>query len=223
MPPKVTVLQLDTHFPRVAGDVACPDTYLGELEIIRVKTATVRQIVSNRPELIDIKPFESALDRATGDVIATSCGFLSYWQDYLAARTSTLFVSSALIAFDNLSQVFQPDEVLTLTFDADSLSDKHFGAYAAFRSGVTGLPADMHLRHVISNDLEKLDVDLARKELVDFIATKHQTQHKHLVLECTNLPPYKATLRRETGLNITDILTCIEAVQQGSVKPKFLS
>ena len=223
MPAKVTVLQLDTRFPRVAGDVACPDTYIGELEIIRIKAATVGQVVNNRPDQIDIAPFEAALDQAKGDIIVTSCGFLSYWQDHLAARSPKPFISSALIAFECLSRKFTPDDVLTLTFDADSLTDQHFGAYSAFKKGVIGLPKDMHLRQVISNDLDTLDVDLVRKELGEFVATKRQPQHKHLVLECTNLPPYKAALQRETGLETTDILSCIEAVQRGSVNPQFLT
>ena len=66
MPPALTILQLDTDFPRVPGDVACPETYTCEVEIIRVPRATVGQIVSDRPEEIDIIPFETALHRAQG-------------------------------------------------------------------------------------------------------------------------------------------------------------
>ena len=223
MAPKVTVLQLDTHFPRVLGDVACRATYQGDVEIIRVRGSCVEQIVSDRPDLIDITPFEAAMDKATGDVIVTSCGFLSYWQDHLAARTKKPFVSSALIAFEGLSQRFAPEEVLTLTFDNASLTDQHFGKHADYRSGVVGLPVDMHLRQVISTNQTTLDVRRAGRELVRFVSTMQCPYHKHLVLECTNLPPYKAALKSATGLDITDILTCIETVQQGSIQPQFLA
>lgn len=74
--PSVTVLQLDTDFPRVPGDVARPDTYIGDVEILRIPNATVGQIVRADPAAIPIAPFEQAMHQATGDRIVTSCGFL---------------------------------------------------------------------------------------------------------------------------------------------------
>ena len=220
--PKVTVLQLDTQFPRVLGDVACKATYRREVEIIRIPNATVGQVVSNRPDLIDITPFKAAVDRAAGDIIVTSCGFLSYWQDHLASRTPKPFISSALIALESLSQRYSPKEVLTLTFDKTSLTAQHFGAHADYKAGVVGLPVDMHLRRVISENRPTLDIALASQELIKFISMNQRPQHKHLLLECTNLPPYKAALHDETGLEITDILTCIETVQPGTIQTRFL-
>lgn len=222
MAPKVTVLQLDTQFPRVPGDVACLATYCGDVEIIRIPRATVDQIVTDRPDLIDIKPFEHAVQHATGDVIVTSCGFLSYWQHHLAALTEKPFISSALIAFEGLRQTFAPADVITLTFDKASLTKQHFGLYADYDIGTVGLPPDMHLRRVISENLTELDVGLVAQELTDFISVIKRPHHKHLVLECTNLPPYKYQLHRATGLGITDILSCIEEIQPGSIQPQFL-
>ncbi|MFT5067152.1 MAG: hypothetical protein ACI9TA_002779, partial [Reinekea sp.] len=69
MAPTVTVLQLDTNFPRVPGDVGCAETYCGDIEILRVPNATVGQIVSVDPASIHIAPFEEALSTARGDVI----------------------------------------------------------------------------------------------------------------------------------------------------------
>ena len=57
MAPSVTVLQLDTDFPRVAGDVGCEQTYLDDIQIIRIPNATVGQIVSADPAAIPIAPF----------------------------------------------------------------------------------------------------------------------------------------------------------------------
>lgn len=66
MPPAVTVLQLDTHFPRIAGDVGCAQSYALPMEVIRVPSATVQNVVNDRPDLIDIAPFEDALRQARG-------------------------------------------------------------------------------------------------------------------------------------------------------------
>ncbi|MGB7241742.1 MAG: hypothetical protein WBC93_06635, partial [Sulfitobacter sp.] len=150
--PALTVLQLDTGFPRVQGDVGCPETYCRDVEIIRVRGATVAHIVSHRPDLIDIAPFEDAIAKAKGDLIVTSCGFLSYWQDHLATLADRPFISSALNALAHLSTQYAPGEVLILTFDADNLTPSHLGKYGRYASGIIGLPRQMHLRHVISGN-----------------------------------------------------------------------
>ena len=223
MAPSVTILQLDTNFPRVPGDVACPHTYCGEVQIIRIPRASVGAIVTNHPDQIDISPFEAALAAARGEVVVTSCGFLSFWQDHLAAQTDRPFVSSALTALDGLSRQYAPGEVLILTFDAASLTPAHLGAHGAYATGIIGLPDNMHLKQVIAKDLTALDTEIASQELAELMPQVIEPQHKHLLLECTNLPPYKSALSAVTGLPVTDILTQIEIARPGTIKPEFLS
>ena len=223
MTPTVSVLQLDTNFPRVPGDVSCPDTYRGNIEIIRVGGASVKKIVNKQPDLIDIAPFERALGKASGDVVVTSCGFLSPWQDHLAAQSVKPFVSSALTALHTLSRAYAPGEVMILTFDAASLTASHLGQFADYASGIVGLPAAMHLQQVISQDQTTLDAARVTRELSDFVRDKRQPAHKHLLLECTNLPPYKLALQQVTGFGVSDILTQVETASPGSVRPQFLS
>jgi len=81
----------------------------------------------------------------------------------------------------------------------------------------------MHLRRVISENLCEINVEIVAEELADLISRKQRSCHKHLVLECTNLPPYKMRLKTETELGITDILTCIETVQSGTIRTEFLT
>jgi phosphoribosyl-ATP pyrophosphohydrolase len=172
--------------------------------------------------LIDIAPFERAVKAARGEIIVTSCGFLSYWQSHLSNLTKVPFISSSLNALDQLSRRYEPHEVLTLTLDAESLAEPHYGDHRAFAKGVAGLPKGSHLRAVIAKDETELDTDRVEEELVDLVTRAITVHHKHLLLECTNLPPYKAALRRVTGLPVSDILTCIEARRPGTIHPQFL-
>lgn len=223
MRPAISILQLDTHFPRIAGDVGCVDTYAEPVEIIRIAKATVAGIVTNRPDLIDITPFETAVKQASGDVIVTSCGFLSYWQNHLAALTPKPFISSALMGLNDLAKQYRAGEVLILTFDADSLTSAHLGTHTGYAKGIVGLPKTAHLRHVITANAPDLNADLARAEVVQTVRDNLRPQHKHILLECTNLPPYKAALQDAFGLPVTDILTLISAVKPDAVRPEFRS
>ena len=218
--PSVTVLQLDTDFPRIPGDVGSPETYIGDVEILRIPNATVGQIVSADPAVIPIAPFEQAMRQATGDLIVTSCGFLSYWQTHLQAQTDRPFISSALIALPDLLTRFSPQDILTVTFDADSLNTHHIGD---IQPDVIGLPKDSHLRQVISHNSPTLDQALARQEITDLVASQCKPHHKHILLECTNLPPYKSAITSQTGLDVSDILTCIETKRPSTIAPMFLA
>ncbi|WP_299416734.1 hypothetical protein [uncultured Sulfitobacter sp.] len=221
MTPRVTVLQLDTDFPRIAGDVASPESYSRAPQIIRIAGASVGRIVTNRPQDIDIAPFEEALSAANGDVIVTSCGFLSYWQGHLAALTDRPFISSALVALDRLSQRYSPDALRILTFDANSLNAAHLGAHKAYTGSIIGLNERQHLRQVISGNMANLDADKAGLQIAERLITSQTRAHAHILLECINLPPYRAAIQAATNLPVTDILTQIEATCPGAVAPQF--
>lgn len=215
----LTVLQLDTAFPRVPGDVACADTYLDPVEILRIRRATVARVVTDRPETIDLAPFDAAIARARGDVITTSCGFLAPHQAHLAARTTRPVIASALGALNALCAERDAREILIVTFDADSLTADHLGGHSA---DVLGLPESSHLRQVIASDAPTLDTALAGAEIAALLRTNLRPTHRHILLECTNLPPYKPAIRAVTDLPITDILTRLEEARPGTVNPMFL-
>ncbi|MEP3846224.1 MAG: aspartate/glutamate racemase family protein [Paracoccaceae bacterium] len=222
MRPSVSVLQLDTQFPRVPGDVACRDTYNDEIEIIRIPGASVRNIVTCRPGDIDIQLFEDAVKNAGGDVIVTSCGFLSFWQKHLQSCTTRPFISSSLVALDRLSAVYAPQELMILTFDATSLNEFHLGDHRRYAGATRGLSPQMHLRHVISTGQSELKTDVASDEMVDLVRKSRVQSHKHILLECTNMPPYKQALKTEFELPVSDILTEIERIRPNTIARAFL-
>jgi len=221
MTPRVTVLQLDTSFPRIAGDVGCPDSYARPPQIIKISGASVGSIVTDTPQNIDVTPFAEAMYHAEGDIIVTSCGFLSYWQDHLAKLSDRPFISSSLVALEQLAAVIPPDALQILTFDANRLNAAHFGRYPTYVHSILGLLPTHHLRQVISQNLDTLDDAAARKDVTDLMAQQQTQEHQHILLECTNLPPYRAAIKAATGLPVTDILTMVEAACPGAVDPRF--
>ena len=221
---KLTVLQLDTAFPRLPGDVASPDSYDCDVDIVTIPAATVESIVTDQPEQTDISGFEAAIDMINakamdGDIITTSCGFLCYWQKHLASRTRLPFISSALIDLPRLTAQYGRNLGI-LTFDANTLAKPAYAdAMAGFDGSVLGLPTDAHLRQVISQNAVQLDSQRVEAELVELVRTMiSETPIDALLLECTNLPPYKATLKSEFDIEIYDILTVLHDTDSKMVK-----
>ena len=221
--PRISVLQLDTHFPRIAGDVGCHDTYQCELEIIRVPNATVSNIVTDKPEQIDLRPFYDAIATATGDVITTSCGFLAPFQAKLSAACNVPFIASALGQLVDLKNHLTPSELRIITFDASKLGLAHLPVDCAlFQTSILGLDAKTHLRDVIENDLTTLNTTQAAADVCAALRDDDNFQTKGVLLECTNLSPYKPDIRKRMSVPIYDILTAIEAQLPDAVHTQYL-
>jgi hypothetical protein len=224
---KLTVLQLDTAFTRLPGDVASPDSYDCTVEIVTIPAATVKDIVTDHPERTNISGFEAAIDKidhtaADGDVITTSCGFLCYWQNHLASRTRLPFIGSALIDLPRLTAIYG-HRLGILTFDAGILGKPAYAeAMAGFKGPVVGMPPASHLHQIISQNGVHIDHHRAETEIIDLVrAMIAQTPIDALLLECTNLPPYKAALKAEFGIEIYDILTVLHNLDTQIVKSYY--
>ena len=222
--PVVSLLQLDTSFPRIPGDIGSPETWRADLDVHVVPELSVARVINSDPGATDMAVVEAAMDRARGDILTTSCGFLCYWQDRLAARTARPFASSALLALPDLRRRFADDQLAILTFNADVLTSPAFApSLGGFTGPVAGLAEESHLRQVIANDLPALDRQRAEDEivrLVDGLCAAGGV--RALLLECTNLPPYKQALRARFDIEIFDILTLIDGMKANIVDPAHL-
>lgn len=223
--PCLTVLQLDTAFPRIAGDVAARETYVKPISVVPVDCARVADIVSATPDETQIVGFEKSVQKITTGIGVTSCGFLGYWQEHLSSLCPRPFLSSSLIGLGQWQELYAPHEMAIVTFDAESLRAPYYDALlAGFEGMIIGLDSDMHLWQVIAEDLPELDPRRACDEILDLLTPYLRGGGiKALVLECTNLPPYKSAIIDQFDVAVYDILTLIDAHQPDLVNPRFLS
>ena len=220
----LSLLQLDTGFPRIAGDVGCRETFRADLDVHVIDALSVARVVTPDPHPADLDRLGAVLAGARGDVITTSCGFLSVWQDRLAALAPAPFVSSALCALPSILRRYAASELAILTFDAGTLLAPAFApSLHGFGGPVVGLADGSHLKQVIADDLPTLDAARAEAEIIALVAALVARERpRALLLECTNLPPYKAALAARFDLEIFDILTLIHSVNPDIVDPAFL-
>lgn len=78
---------------------------------------------------------------------------------------------------------------------------------------VQGLDPASALVHTLLEDREALDAAAAEATVLDAAAAllARAPDLQSLVLECTNLPPYAAALRRATGLPVHHLPSLVEA------------
>jgi len=156
-----------------------------------------------------LQPFIDAateLVRQGARLVSTSCGFLALWQAELAQALPVPVVSSSLLACARLER---PG---IITIDARSL-----GAATMLAAGVPqGTPVQgvapgcEFQRRILGNETE-LDPAQAQRDVVS-AARRLVLDHPQLtdiVLECTNMPPYRQAVMEATGRPVVDIVSLL--------------
>ncbi|WMD21103.1 aspartate/glutamate racemase family protein [Achromobacter seleniivolatilans] len=205
------VLMLDTRFPRPPGDVGNPDTYARAgipVRFVTVQGASPRKIVQEADPSF-LQPFVDAavaLAAEGASMISTSCGFLAKYQSVLQAAVPVPVVTSSLLQCRTLERVG------IVTFDAQSLSRGILDSVGVPADAVVeGLTPGCEMHARILENSTVMDLAQVEDNVVD--AAKRLTARapglRHIVLECTNMPPYREAVTRATGLPVHDIETLI--------------
>lgn len=210
-PPFVGVILLDTRFPRPPGDMGQPVTYARAgipVRFARVPRATVQRVVREADPAL-LAPFVQAarqLESEGAGLIITSCGFLARHQQALQAAVKVPVITSSLLQCQDLAQ---PGIV---TFEAASLSSAVLSAAEVpANTPVSGLKPQCSMHLAISEDLTEMDFGQACSEVVEAAQTLVQAhpQVRSIVLECTNMPPYRQAVAQATGRPVHDLETML--------------
>lgn len=206
------VLMLETRFERVLGDIGNPGNFDFPVVYRTVSGATSQRVVLERDDGL-IELFSAAamdLIEEGATAITTSCGFLAEFQDELAARIPVPFTASALnylVALDG-----RHARVGVLTADADALHADVLPRGGISPEAIVGLEDAVAFRSAIIDQTAELDAGAIEREV---LAAARRLNRDYpdldaIILECTNLPPYRSTLERVFTVPIYDSLTLVE-------------
>lgn len=219
--PWVGILRLDTHFPRLPGDIGAACSFRMPVRYRNLDGIGVGQVVTADP----LPELAQALTRAAQSLeadgaalIATSCGFAGRFQEAVQQQLRRPYLSSSLLWLPLLRAQYGADARLgVMTFDAQTLGPQH--CPPAVRSefselALLGLPEACELRRVIAEDRDQLDGGRVQAELHDLVSDWHAgyPEIRAVVLECTNLSPWKAGIASILGCPVFDLVDLIHAV-----------
>ncbi len=221
----VGVLVLDSQFPRVPGDMGNATTFDFPVRYHRVPGASPDRVVrqSARGLLPAFVEGARVLETEGVRAISTNCGFLSKFQRELAQAVRIPVFTSSLMLVPLVHRMLPPGRAVgILSVDASSLTAEHFagaGIGPDIPVVVAGLEGEKEFTRVLLDDLLTLDVEAAREEHLR-VSRRLQADHPEvgaLVLECANMPPYRAAIQRATGLPVFDIVTLVRMVHDALV------
>ncbi|HKW92015.1 MAG TPA: aspartate/glutamate racemase family protein [Methylomirabilota bacterium] len=218
----VGILMLDTQFPRIPGDMGNASTFDFPVRYHRVAGASPDRVVRQGhrdllPAFVDGARF---LEREGVRAVTTNCGFLAKFQSELAAAVSIPVFTSSLMLVPLVHRMLPPGRAVgILTVDASSLRPEHMtgaGIAPSTPIVVAGMETEKEFTRVLLDDQLSLDVEAARQEHVT-VAKRMLAAHPEIgaiVLECTNMPPYRADIEAVTGLPVFDITALVRMVHE---------
>ncbi|MEC5425224.1 aspartate/glutamate racemase family protein [Virgibacillus sp. C22-A2] len=209
---KLGILMLDTIFHRPIGDIGNPETFTFPVEFEVVEKATIERVMKKSDSSL-IEPFIQAakrLERNGVKAITTSCGFLALFQQDIQRQLKIPFFSSSLMQIPMVHHL-TGGTVGVLTARKESLTHKHLQGVNAqhtpiVMAGMDHMPA---FTKAIVDETHALDMEAVSLEMkqVTFSLLEDRPDIRAIVLECTNMPPYRDALREATHLPVFDITT----------------
>ncbi|GGH34213.1 hypothetical protein SAMN05444007_107101 [Cribrihabitans marinus] len=223
----VGILMLETRFPRIPGDMGNALSWPFPVQYRVVRGASPDKVVRGNPR--DLLPVFIEAGRelvAMGcDGITTNCGFLALVQEDLRAALGVPVATSSLMQVPMVQAMLPPGRrAVILTISKATLTEAHLAA--------AGVPPDtpIHgtddgrcLSRDILGDAPEIDFDGCRLDMLDAADAilAGVPDAGAIVLECTNMVPYAADIRRRTGLPVFSIQTMIEWFQAGLMPRRY--
>lgn len=221
------ILMLNTRFPRIPGDIGNAATWPFPVQYRVVRSATPDGVVRGDASALlgDFVAAGRELVDLGCDGVATNCGFLVPFQDDLSAALGVPVASSSLLQVPSVARMLPGDRTVgILTISAETLSARHLGA-AGIPEGipVAGTGAGSHFTEAVLGDAPEIDFEAARR---DNIAAALALVGAHpeigaIVLECTNMVPYAAEIRKATGRPVFSIYSYLLWFQSGLLPRRF--
>lgn len=223
----VGILMLETRFPRIPGDMGNALTWPFPVQYRVVRGASPDRVVRDdaSPLLEDFIAAARDLVASGCDGLTTNCGFLSILQDRLAAEVGVPLATSSLMQVPMVQSTLSPGRrVGILTVSRETLTPAHLAAAnVPLDTPVVGTEGGKVFTRDILGDAPEIDFAACREDLLA-AADELVSAHKDIgaiVLECTNMVPYAADIRRLTGLPVYSIYNYVLWFQQSLAPSRF--
>ncbi len=205
------VVMLDTQFPRPEGDIGHPSAFGVPTRRCVITGAWPDKIVQSGAGLRNgrvVTPILQLVRRLEHDgakAITTSCGFLVLLQKEMQAQVKIPVITSSLLQLPALLALH--DKVGVLTISSSKLGVEHLRAAGVPRERladvvVQGVDANSEFATAILGNRPTMDIEQAGADvLAAAVALKNRAPSLQcVVLECTNMPPYRAAIEAATGM-----------------------
>lgn len=199
------------------GNSTNPASYGYPVRFHPVRGANVHTILENPGQTVlgtmiaDARTMVSEGIRA----ITTSCGFNAIFQRELVESVGVPVFTSSLLQVPLARRICGlQNEICIITANAGALRPEHLSSVGiASTDGlhIVGLEQCAQWNRMFAEPDAEIDLDVIEQEV---LGTARRALDEHpgiraFALECTDLPPYSAAIRRQSGLPVFDFITMV--------------
>ncbi len=224
---RLGILMLETRFPRVPGDVGNAHTWPFPVIYKVVPGASSERVVRQKAEgLLDaFKEAAGELVSLGADGITTTCGFLSLFQEELAAHAGVPVATSSLMQVPFVQRLLPPGKRTgIITISAETLTAEHLEKAGVDPSTpVVGTESGREFTRVVVGDEMEMDVVAAEEDILmagEALLAEHGDIGA-IVLECTNMGPFSNALAAHLQLPVFDIVAFATWFHAGLAPRKY--
>jgi Asp/Glu/hydantoin racemase len=223
----VGIIMLEATFPRIPGDIGNALTWPFAVHYRVVSGASPDLVVRHNGK--DALPLFIAaaqeLVAAGADGITTSCGFLALMQHEISAAVSVPVATSSLMQVPMVQATLPPGKCVgIITISKSTLTSDHLiAANVPLDTPIVGTENGRAFTAGILDGHQQLNIDDCRQDLLDaaqLLVDEHESLGA-IVLECTNMVPYAADIRKATGLPVYSMYSYICWFQMGLMPRRF--
>lgn len=224
----IGILLLDSEVPYIPGDVANASTFDYPVRFARVPGLTVERIFNHDARLLnDVAAAADNLKANGVRAITGDCGFMAIFQEKLADTIGIPVFMSSLLQVPFINMLLGSDKKIgIITANAGSLTStvlKPCGADLPGKIAIRGLEHCPYFSEAFIEEKGTLDSKKVEEELLDVTRQliDDVPEIGALLLECSVLPPYAASMQQATALPVFDYITMINYVYSAVVKNSF--
>ena len=223
----IGILCIDIWYPLLPGNVVNACTYDFPVLYKILKGATIEQILSGDPVLLDlvVRGGEELIQQGVR-VIVGACGSFANYQKEAAAALSVPTFLSSMLQVPLILQSLRPDQKLgVIAASRDALTTRVFdqcGITDPSRLIITDA-RDLSQFQELLNCTGGFDSHRLEQEMVEMAGrfVKDHTEIGAILLQCSDMPPYAWAIQKAVELPVFDMTTLIGWLHAAAVRKPF--
>ncbi|GBE42549.1 hypothetical protein BMS3Bbin10_00611 [bacterium BMS3Bbin10] len=216
----IGVLCLESYFAKLPGHIKNATSFDFPVSYKVVGGATVERLLRRPDPELRARFIEAAreLERDGVAAITGSCGFLALFQKELADAVDIPVFASSLIQVPMVHRMLKDGQTVgVMTASSKSLTPAHFEAVGAAGVPVSVIGMDdarEFTEVIVEGRREPLDFTKLEQEFVTAAKSLLQQDRQigAIVLECTDMCSFAASIQSEVGLPVFDLTTLTRMV-----------
>lgn len=224
----IGIILLDTFTPFIPGDVGNATTYSFPVRYQTVKGLTFEKLLQKDRSMLE--PILEAGHNLVNEgvkAITSDCGYMAMYQEEVAKELRVPVFLSSLLQIPFISAMLGKDEKIGIICSKASNFENELlvklGINPNISLVVKGMEGKENFVKAAHEEIGVLDPELIEEEVVDVAKEMviEDPKVKIILLECSSLPPYAASVQRAVNLPVFDFITMINYLQSALVQSRY--